>query len=41
MIPMYIPLEDCIPKNFYRSSNVFLNGTLIGIHYDPLNFFNI
>ena len=31
-----LPLEDCIPKNFYRSSNVFLNGKLVGIHYEPI-----
>lgn len=31
-----LPLEDCISINFYNSSNVFLNGKLIGIHYEPI-----
>ena len=31
-----LPLEDCIYKNFYNSTKVFLNGKLIGIHYEPI-----
>ena len=36
MIVMFLPLENVINKNFYRSSNVFLNGKLVGIHYEPI-----
>ena len=30
------PLEDTIYKEFYHSTNVFLNGQLVGIHYQPI-----
>ena len=29
------PLPQTIYKEFYHSTNVFLNGKLVGVHYDP------
>ena len=31
-----LPLENCIYKDFYHSTYVFLNGKIIGIHYEPI-----
>ena len=34
-----IPLEKVITKDFYFSTKVFLNGRLVGIHYNPSYLF--